>query len=360
MSEKERFLKFISQFDMGVKRLNKIIQVMPQVSIDNLFKIKNIGDYIKAETLELMKERASERNLRSYFEALETHGIQFITQDSKDFPKKLREIGDAPLYLFCKGDLSLLNKTSIAIVGTRSPSNYGRIVTDRLAGELASSGVVIVSGLAYGIDSIAHRKALEVGGKTIAVLGSGFNQIYPASHTALSQEIANKGLLISEYCPSTKATKFTFPMRNRIVAGLSEGVLITEAGTKSGTVHTKDFALDYGRMVFAVPGNIDSEKSSLPNQLIKSCQSKCVTDSQDILDELGESKVLIKKSLVAQNMELGEIEQKIVDLLKNGEKDVDFICENCNLSVISLNSYLTTMEISGLIRRMPGGSYCLG
>ncbi len=356
MTDEERFLIFISQFNLSLNKINDILNNLDEISIDGFVKARNLDVLLKDENVAHMKESASDRRVSSYFANLKEKDIKVITKFSEDYPEKLLGLDDAPYYLFCKGDLSLLNTKSIGIVGTRTPTNYGRIITDRFAGELAGAGVTIISGLAYGVDSIAHRKALEVGGKTIAVLGSGFNYIYPSEHTALANEIAEKGLLISEYCPSIKATRYTFPQRNRIVAGLSDGILITEAGVKSGTVHTKDFALDYGKTVFAVPGNITSEMSALTNDIIVSGQGQGVVDPKYILEELGISDFAKKPKKVLQ---LGIIEGKIVEILKNGEKDIDFISENCNLNINSLNSYLTTMEISGIIRRMPGGYYSL-
>ncbi len=356
MSDKERFLVFISQFDLSTSKIGMLLEALDEISIEAFVKQKGLEQILPFPTLEHMKEQASERNINSYWSNLREKDIKVITKYSDDYPEKLNGLDDAPFYLFCKGDLSLFNMKSVGVVGSRSPTNYGRLVTDKLSGELARQDVVIVSGLAYGVDSIAHRKALDVGGKTIAVLGGGFNHIYPSEHTSLAKEIAEKGLLVSEYCPSIKATKYSFPKRNRIVAGLSDGVLITEAGVKSGTVHTKDFALEYGRSVYAVPGNINSEKSILTNEIIKSGNGMCVTEVGDILYDLRIDEV---KNTQKKCVQLGIIEQKIVELLQNGEKDIDFISENCNLNIISLNSYLTTMEINGIIRRMPGGYYCL-
>lgn len=353
MTEKSRFLAFLSQFDLQNKKIDAILAEMNEISIDAFFQL-NLQKHLTGETLNQINSHASEREITSYLNNLKNNNIGIVTRFDDDFPEKLKGLDDAPYYLFYKGDKKLLSKKSVAIVGTRSPSNYGRIITDRFAGELAKSGAVVVSGLAYGVDSIAHRKVLEVGGETIAVLGSGFNNIYPAEHTSLAREIADKGLLVSEYGPSIKPTRYTFPQRNRIIAALSDGVLITEAGSKSGTTHTKDFALDYGKNVYAVPGNVTSEKSALPNELIKSGQAQCVTSANEILADLGLFGVKNERTL-----QLGITEQKIVELLSNGEKDIDFLCQNCNLDAKNIGSYLTTMEISGLIRRMPGGFYAL-
>ncbi len=359
MREEEKLLVLLSQFELPLKKIDNILNCLGErQSIDEFFKSKECKKLISEELYANMQVCASEARIRIYLENLKNSGIELITKFSDNYPEKLAYLPDAPYFLFCKGDISLLSAKSIAIVGSRTPSNYGRIMTDKLSEGLAKNGVCIVSGLAYGVDSIAHRKALDEGGKTIAVLGSGFNNIYPAEHSNLAKDIAEKGLLISEYCPSMKATRYTFPQRNRIIAGLSDGVLITEAGIKSGTVHTKDFALDYGKEVFALPGNANSEKSELPNALIKSGQGQCVTEAEDILTGLG-----MEKNFKAQNkqksFQLSLEEQEIVDLLSDGDKNIEFLSEKSTLNINILNSYLTTLEIRGIIRRMPGGVYSL-
>lgn len=359
MREDEKFLVLLSQFELSIKKIDSILNCLgANISIDSFFKNKECKKLVSEEMYANMQVCASEARMRNYLENLKNAGIVLLTKFSSNYPDKLAFLPDAPYFLFCKGDLSLLKAKSISIVGSRTPSNYGRIMTDRLSEGLAKNGVCIVSGLAYGVDSISHRKALENGGNTIAVLGSGFNNIYPAEHTTLAKEIAEKGLLISEYCPSMKATRYTFPQRNRIIAGLSDGVLITEAGIKSGTVHTKDFALDYGKEVFALPGNANSEKSELPNALIKSGQGQCVTEAEDILNALGIDKFAQPKKK-EKACQLGMEEQEIVDLLSDGDKNIEFLSEKSTLNINILNSYLTTLEIRGIIRRMPGGVYSL-
>ena len=356
MTEEEKLFLLLSQFEISNKKVERILNELGQnISIDSFFKIKDLKNILGEEIYANVQVCASEVRLRQYQRNLQESKIKLLTIFSKDYPQKLAFLPEKPYFLFCKGDLSLLSKKSIAIVGSRTPSNYGRMMTDRFAGQLAQNGVVVVSGLAYGIDSIAHRKALEVGGKTIAVLGAGFNNIYPAEHKSLADSIAEKGLLISEYCPSMKATRYSFPQRNRIIAGLSDGVLITEAGMKSGTIHTKDFALDYGRELFAIPGNITSEKSQLPNDIIRSGQGQCVLCVEDILSSLGMSKTKQPK----KQLQLSFEEQEIVDLLSKGDFDIDYLSKNCSLKVNILNSCLTTLEIRGIIKRLPGEVYSL-
>ena len=350
------FLVFLSMFDNTYLKNQQIIDSLGEdVSLKHFCKSEFDGILTK-ENLDKMKERADINRINNYYNNMLDSDIVLLTKFDKDYPEKLRDLPDAPFFLFCRGDLSLLNEKALAIVGTRKPTNYGRVVTNRIVGDVAREGVVIVSGLAYGVDSIAHRKCLEVGGKTIAVLGAGLNEIYPAEHISLAEEIAKKGLLVSEYSPNKKATKYSFPQRNRIIAGLSDGVLITEASIKSGTIHTKDYALDYGKNIYSVPGNIDSPLSELTNDIIKSSQAQLVTKASDILVDYnivkGESG--IKKAEKSSNYQLSIEESVIVNLLKDGMKEMDFLAKNSGLSISDLNSNLTMLEIRGIISRLPG------
>ena len=358
--EKE-FLKdvllFLSMFELTNKKMENVLNLVRNKNISSLKDLIDDEDFCDLlstnEYHNILK--SDDRIFKSLKDNLERDNIQVVTKDDEDYPESLLDLPDAPMILFAKGDLSILNGKCLSAVGSRMPSNYGKYVTDKFVGEIARAGVVIVSGLAYGVDSIAHRKALEAGGKTVAVLGGGFNHIYPEAHTDLARTIAEKGLLLSEYAPFVKPTKFSFPRRNRIIAGLSEGVLITEAGMKSGTIHTKEFAMEYGKDIFAVPGNVNSPKSELPNHLIKTAQAECVLSGEDILEFYGIKKDNQEKRQINLNME----EQLILELLKNGEKNFDYLAKNSQISVNFLNSYLTTLEIRGLIRRMPADTYML-
>ena len=351
MNELQKFLVFLSQFDFTYSKFQQIVDFMgDKLSIEKFCKTKFDKNILSEENYERMKNKSNETIISNYVHNLKNQGIILLTKFDNNYPQKLINYSDAPFFLFCKGDLSLLNSKSLSVVGTRKTSNYGRMIANKLVGDIAQHKITIVSGLAYGVDSIAHRKCLECGGKTIAVLGSGLNEIYPAEHKGLADEIAEKGLLISEYPPNKIATKYTFPQRNRIIAGLGDGVLITEANFKSGTIHTKDYALEYGKNIYSVPGNVDSELSYLTNDIIKSGQASCVTSSQDILNDYDVENITSKKSY-----QLSIEEQMIVNLLEDGMKEMDFLIKNCNLSTNIFNSCLTTLEIRGIINRLPGG-----
>ena len=212
--------------------------------------------------------------------------MKTIYQNQKEYPEKLNKIYAPPAKLYVLGDETILNKPSIAIIGCRDASQYGKRVAFKFAYELAKKGIIIVSGLARGIDIYSHLGAVKANGKTIAVLGSGFNHIYPSEHKKYCVDIIEKGgAIITEYENNTKPIPTNFPARNRIISGLSDGVLVVEAKQKSGTLITVDYALDQGKNVFIIPGNITSNNSYGTNELIKQ-GAKLVTNIQDILEEM--------------------------------------------------------------------------
>lgn len=328
----------------------------------------NLEDIFKANSKELSKLKDIYKdhfeefldclfkfNENEFFEVLEKRGIKCLTIISQKYPKKLLNLKNPPYVLYYVGNVDLLNKKSIAVVGTRSPSTYGKLITEKFSKELAQNGVCIVSGLATGVDKIAHEGALEVEGSTIAVLGGGFDHIFPAVNVNLGREIAKKGLILTEYYLNVKPTKYSFPARNRIIAGISDGVLITEANKGSGSLYTKEYADELGKDSFAVPGNINSEKSLATNDLIKRGQAYMVVCPDDILNVVGiEKKVKEKQNNV---VELTMEEGIILNLLKDGEKDYEFLLAKTNFNPQTLNFTLTSMEIRGIIRKLAGNTY---
>ena len=353
---KKKILTYLSLAEIPNKKMEAVMEIVEENGIDDIKKLvadKGVMSVLSANEYANLAKKFDVFD--SYVRNLKSDGIEVIIIDDENYPNRLKDLPDAPLLLYAKGDVSLLNGDCFSIVGTRIPSNYGKFVTEKLARELAEAGLTIVSGLAYGVDSLSHRSALEVGGKTIAVLGGGLNHIYPEANTNLAEEIMEKGLVISEYPPFSPPTKYTFPLRNRIIAGLSLGTLITEASKKSGTIHTKDYTLDYGRDLFAVPGNINSSKSELPNELIRSSQAECVIEVDDILKFYGFDGVKKEEKTVEVSFD----EQTILNLLKDGEQDFDYLAQKSQLPTNILNSCLTTLEIRGLIRRMPSKTFML-
>ena len=308
---------------------------------------------IFGKNFDKVKEKQNVFNFDVLEKYFERKNITILTLVNDDYPEKLRYIDQPPLVLYAKGDLSLLKSDSIAIVGARVPSFYGKDVTSLFSKKLAENGLTIISGLAMGVDKIAHESCLEVGGKTIAVLGNGFEHMYPALNVQLANQIEKNGLLITEFYPTFKATSYSFPARNRIIAGLSKAVLLTEASEKSGSLYTRDFALEYGKEVFVVPGNITSSKSAGTNATIKAGQGQCVTSPEDILKILN-IEFSVKKQ---KTFELSIDEQIIVNCLSDGEKSFDYLQEKTKLLPKTLNYCLTTMQIREIIKKLPGNLY---
>lgn len=269
-----------------------------------------------------------------------------LTLETADIPTRLTTISQPPSRLFVTGSLdNLLAVPCVAIVGSRKVSSYGREVTQRLASELAGQGITIVSGLAFGVDSIAHQAALDAGGRTIAVLPSPIERVYPASHQQLAKQIvAHGGALISEYPSGTTVFKGNFVARNRLIAGLADATLLTEAALKSGSLHTARFALENGRDVLAVPGNITSPTSQGTNNLLKMGAAP-VTSSNDVLQVLNLAPVTPTATAGST-----PAEQAIIDALASGIVDGAELQQRSGLTIEEFNQTLTMLEINGAVR----------
>lgn len=291
--------------------------------------------------------------LDAQIERFAKNGIVMITQSNPNYPQLLKEIDSPPLCLYCKGNLQLLNSICIGIVGTRKPSDYGIVVTKQFAKELASSGVTVVSGLAVGVDTIAHKAAVEENGSTIAVLAGGLFHIYPAVNIGLARTLAENNLIISENTPDAQPQTYYFPMRNRIIAGLSKGVLITEAGEKSGSLITANYALDYNREIFVVPGKINSPTSVGTNNFINEYSTSFTINSQKILEFLHLTKEKQKNSAI----QLDFNEQIVIDYIMAEKKTFQEIADHTHLPANELNAILLNLEMQGLITKLANNSY---
>ncbi len=314
---------------------------------------------IKAEVAALVYTPEIEKRAAEQERKAADMGVEIIAIDHPEYPLLLRQIADPPVLLFLKGDRRLLNLPAVAIVGARAASSYGLRTTGRLATELARLGLVITSGLALGVDAAAHRGALAADEKTIAVLGCGLDLCYPADHKKLQQQIAREGLLISEYPFGTRADRFRFPARNRIISGLSQGVVVVEAGAKSGSLITAHIALEQGREVFAVPGSIDSSRSRGTHMLLKE-GAKLVQDVDDIMIELP----LALKSLAGQGgddetspPDIGETEKKVLSCLDAYPQSVEELMAATEINMARLNEVLLLLELDGLAEVLPGRRY---
>lgn len=281
--------------------------------------------------------------------------IQIVTISSTTYPQLLNEIDCPPTILFCKGNVRLLSTPSIAIVGTRRMTKYGEEVTEKFAKDLAMAGLTIVSGLADGVDEKAQNATLEAKGKTIAVLGGGINNIYPPTNEKLAQRIIDQGgLVMSEYLPDEKAKPYNFPIRNRIIAGLVQGVLITEATLKSGSMHTKNYALSYGKNLYVVPGRITDIYSAGCNTVIKELQGSMVLSSEDILKDYH---LELKKNNECKQITLTGDETLILEIFGTDELHFDEIAKKSKIDVKKLNTLLLRMEMRDLIKKLPGNYY---
>lgn len=293
------------------------------------------------------------------WDKLEKENIKMIVETDAEYPRLLKEIPTAPYIIYMKGKMDL-NAPMVSIVGSRKYTDYGSHVAYSFAKDLAKAGITVVSGMAFGIDSIAHRGALDGGGKTIAVLGDSLDDknIYPASNFNLSREIISNGCLLSDYPIETPAgIPGNFPARNRIVAGLSMGTFIVEAGEKSGTLITANLALDFNRDVFAVPGSIFSSQSLGTNDLIKK-GAKVVTSIKDILEELNLEENQEKAFAPAKIPDSKE-EEIILQLLSSDPLHIDNISKLTKLGTASVASTLAMMEIKGWIRNIGGQNYII-
>ncbi|HYO88647.1 MAG TPA: DNA-processing protein DprA [Candidatus Limnocylindrales bacterium] len=290
--------------------------------------------------------------LDEHWRKIEAAGAQLIFWPDDDYPPLLAHIDDPPIALYVRGSLNTQDRLALAIVGARKASAYGRDVAHHFASKLAARGVTIISGLAHGVDAAAHRGALEAGGRTLAVLGSGLDVIYPYDHRGLADEIAAQGALISEFPLGTKRDPFNFPRRNRIISGLSLGVLVAEATDKSGALITASLAAEQGKDVFAVPGNIFTDASSGVNRLIQD-GAKPVMRVEDILEELSITAQAAETRQTAERVAPADpVEAQVLAAVGPEGAHVDALARATGLPMQTLLSTLMLMELKGLIAQI--------
>ena len=307
------------------------------------------ADLDKRSLRNLLKARR-QVDLDQVLARIQKANVQLSTWQSPDYPPLISQLLDAPPLLFIRGEITPVDEWAVAIVGTRKATVYGREVAHRLATDLAHNGVTIVSGMARGIDGIAHKAALEAGGRTIAVFGSGIDRIYPPEHKQLARRIAENGALVSDYPLGTPPEGSNFPPRNRIISGLSLGVIVIEAGLRSGALITADFAADQGRDVFAVPGSILSPASAGCNRLLRD-GAHVVTEARDVLETLHLDQVS-EKQVAREVLPANATEAAIWDQLSASPQHIDAIARAANLSAEDANSALVMMELKGMARQV--------
>jgi DNA processing protein len=354
-----------------------------------LAEIEGIGS-VSARRMSSSREdtmRLAEREL----EAARARGVTVMTVEHDAYPRALRTIFDPPLVLYVKGEITPRDGLALGVVGSRRCSYYGRTQAERISSHLAGLGFTIVSGLARGIDSAAHRGALSSGGRTIAVLGNGLESIYPPENAALAEEIAQRGAIVSEFAMGVEPHRDNFPRRNRIIAGLSLGVLVVEGNVRSGALITAHAALDQGREVFAVPGKVDSPLARGPHSLIK-LGAKLVEGPADILDEIGPSADVLRLAEAAKDDPRGHaatddgvapengapggdepagpeaaslpdtaawpglapVERRLLGHLSSDPRDIDDITAEAEMSPAEVSAGLLVLEIRRLARQLPG------
>ena len=301
------------------------------------YLIKELGDKIYNTVL----SSANKIYLEYVLNGLNKRNITAVTLVSEKYPKLLKETDLPPLILYVKGNLDLLNGEIFALVGSRKSLPFQKNVVKSFTEDLCASGFTLVTGIAQGIDETVLQTAIKCGGKAISVLASGFDNVYPKNHQTLVDKLVECGLVISEYPPVTVAKPYHFPIRNRIIAGLSVGVLVASADLKSGTMYTAEYANDYGRHLFSIPHSVGVQSGKGCNDLIK--RGAILTDCvQDILDFYG-------KSVVKKRVELTDEEKKITALLQNGELHIDKICKLLNMAIYEILSTLANLEIKGVV-----------
>lgn len=312
---------------------------------------------LDVKTREAILEFRAKVEPKVYLETVYEKGIKVLSLVDRDYPANLRSITDAPPVLYFKGTLLPQDDLALGVVGARFATSYGRQVTEKLVFDLVGAGLTIVSGLARGVDSFAHRAALDAGGRTIAVLGNGVDLIYPPENRGLAEQIVKNGAIVSEFPLGFPSMPSNFPARNRIIAGLSLGVLVTEAAIDSGSLITAGQAAEQGREVFAVPGSINSKMSAGANNLLKEGVHP-VTEAADILEildiERKRTRVDAKESPL-RGVPKDKTEAKILSLLDGGTKQIDILVQESGMKVEKVTATLSMMELKGLVKNYGSG-----
>lgn len=329
-------LKIAFAEGVTVKKRGELVEFLdncPSALLDGNFELSNLSEVLSEKAIEGIKN-AFLKSEGYYEDVLRRAGAKYLTIFDGEYPEMLREINNAPAILFYKGELSALSKDNIAVIGSRHCSNSAVRHAQTFARDLALGGFTVVSGLARGLDSEALRSAINAGGRTVAVLGSGIDVVYPSENKELFDLIEESGIIVSEYVPGTKPNGYQFPERNRIISGLSRGVLVIEAGENSGALITANLAIEQSREVFVIPSSIDSACARGSNLFLKEYPSALVTEPEDIFRALNVAPPITERSA----MELDVMEEKIVTALEKGPMHFDELLEISGLNSNNLNS----------------------
>jgi len=308
-----------------------------------------------AKVIERVIQAREKVDLEKLWGQIESQGIKILTWQDEAYPSRLKEIDQPPPVLYIRGEYLPDDLFAVAIVGTRRITSYGRQITEEISAFLAANGITVISGLARGVDAVAHQSALKSGGRTIGVLGSGIDKIYPPEHRGLAEQMMERGAIVSDYAPGTPPDASNFPPRNRIISGLSLAVVVVEAGETSGALITAEFAAEQGREVFAVPGSILAPQSKGTNKLIRDGALPLLSPSDLMLaldlTRMGEQKSA-RKVLPAD-----EIEARLLNVLGHEPLHVDEIRNQTDLPIEKVSATLVLMELKGMVRQVGGMSY---
>ena len=298
--------------------------------------------------------------IESELEKLTKLNASVVTVWDQEYPSVLKKIYDPPIILYTMGKPDERDIYSIAIVGTRQPSNYGKVQAERIASDLANQGITIVSGMARGIDSLAHNRTLKENGRTVAIIGSGLDVIYPPENKKLFLEIVEKGQVISEYPVGTQPDAQNFPKRNRIISGLSLGTIVIESGISGGAMQTASFALDQGKEVFAVPGNLGVRQSEGTNRLIQKGEAALICSAEDVLTELElKLRPVLGKNVPKKIEGLNLFEEKIISAISNEPLQIDKIASLTQMNTSECLVHLLSLEFKGLVKQLPGKMFAV-
>ncbi|MBN1304163.1 MAG: DNA-processing protein DprA [Anaerolineales bacterium] len=314
-----------------------------------------VSSGLSAKIVERLIAVRATLDLEDIWKKIDTHSVEVLTWNDREYPRRLKDISQPPPVLYVSGELKSEDDLAVAVVGTRQITPYGRQVTERLAAVLARHGVTVVSGLARGVDAAAHRAALKAGGRTIAVLGSGVDRIYPPEHKKLAEQITHNGAVVSDYALETPPDSTNFPPRNRIISGLSAAVVVVESGKTGGALITAEFAAEQGRDVFAVPGSILAPLSIGPNRLIQQGAFPLL-DPNDLLDML-EINTLSKQRAVRSVLPADAVEARLYEVLSSEPLHIDDIRNQVELPIEKVSAALALMELKGLARQVGGMNY---
>ncbi|MCX5717444.1 MAG: DNA-processing protein DprA [Nitrospirae bacterium] len=360
MSDPKFWIALSDVPDIGTVTARKLLAIYkkPEAAFKAPYKelanIRGIGP-AKAKNI---KEYSEWGKIDTQLKKLDANGIKIVTFSNKDYPEMLKNIEDAPIILYIKGIIQKEDRYAVAIVGSRKYSSYGKLAAEKLSSGLSSMGFTIVSGMARGIDTLAHTAAINSGGRSIAVLGSGIDVPYPPENRGLMEKLAISGCVISEFPPGTPPEKENFPKRNRIISGLSLGVLVVEAAADSGSLITATYAIEQGKEVFAVPGNINSANSKGTNDLIKK-GAKLVQSAEDVIEELTPILKGYMRTRERANIDLPVEEKSLCDIMTAEPKHVDMLSRESTMPAQKVLGILLSLELKGIVKQAEGKKFFL-